>query len=121
MDNVFEKFMTRFPKINDEINKNLQDCMVDKNDGIYIVWGLGVMPCINRIIDNMENNDNILLNIFDFFEDMANGDDEELKELLMYSTLETLGDDKKRLNISRQYMMKETKNLSDKVEAFLGR
>ena len=48
-------------------------------------------------------------------------DDEELKELLMYSTLETLGDDYKRLEISRQFMKNETKKLSERVEAFLGR
>ena len=42
----------------------------------------------------------------------ANEDDEELKELLMYSTLETLGDDYKRLEISRQFMKNETNRIT---------
>ncbi|SFS10200.1 DUF7674 family protein [Anaeromicropila populeti] len=116
INNIFEIFISKFPQLNEDINKNLKDNMVDTNDGIYVLWGMGVMPCVNKIIDNIENYEDLISSIFDFFEEMANGDDEELKDLLMYSTLETLGDDEKRLNISRQFMKNETKLLSEKVE-----
>lgn len=116
INNVFEKFMSRFPQINDDINKNLSDNMVDTNDGIYVVWGMGVMPCVINMIDNVELYENQISSIFDFFEDMANGEEDELKELLMYSTLETLGDDEKWLKISRQFMKNETKLLSESIK-----
>ena len=121
INNVFEIFMSKFPQLYADISQNLKDNMVDTNDGIYVLWGMGVMPCINKIIDDIGNYEDVVLGIFDFFEEMANGDEEELKELLMYSTLEKLGDDGNRLEISRQFMKKETKILSDKVETFFGR
>jgi len=114
-------FLERFPQLNVDINKNLKDNLVDINDGIYVLWGMGIMPSVNKTIDCIEKHENLVSEIFDFFEEMANEDDEELKELLMYSTLETLGDDYKRLEISRQFMKNETKKLSERVEAFLGR
>ena len=121
INNVFEIFMSKFPQLYADISQNLKDNMVDTNDGIYVLWGMGVMPCINKIIDDIGNYEDVVLGIFDFFEEMANGNEEELKELLMYSTLEKLGDDGNRLEISRQFMKKETKILSDKVETFFGR
>lgn len=114
-------FLKRFPQLNAEINKNLTDCMIDRNDGLYVLWGMGIMPSVNRLIDNYEENEDLVSEIFDFFEEMANIDDEELKELLMYSTLETLGDYDNRLEISRKFMKNETKKLSERVETFLGR
>ena len=114
-------FLERFPQLNVDINKNLKDNLVDINDGIYVLWGMGIMPSVNKTIDCIGKHENLVSEIFDFFEEMANEDDEELKELLMYSTLETLGDDYKRLEISRQFMKNETKKLSERVEAFLGR
>ena len=121
ISNVFEKFISKFPQLNDDINTNLKENRADTNDGIYVLWGMGVMPSVIKMIEHMENNHNIITSIFDFFEEMAIGHDEELKELLMYSTLETLGDDEERLKISRQFMKNETKILSGKVETFLGR
>jgi hypothetical protein len=121
INNVFEIFMNKFPQLNADININIKDNLVDANDGIYVLWGMGVMPCVNKLIDNIENCENLVSNIFDFFEEMANDGDEEVKELLMYSTLETLGDDGVRLKISRQFMKDETKILSERVETFLGR
>jgi len=121
INNIFEMFLKRFPQLNAEINKNLTDGMIDRNDGLYVLWGMGIMPSVNRIIDNCGKNEDLVSGIFDFFEEMANADDEELKELLMYSTLETLGDDDNRLEISRKLMKNETIKLSEKVETFLGR
>jgi len=113
--------MSRFPQINDDIKKNLIDNMVDINDGIYVVWGMGVMPCIIKMVDSIDIHKNQISSVFDFFEDMANSEDDEIKELLMYSTLETLGDDEKRLKTSKRFMKNGTKILSEKVETFLGR
>lgn len=113
--------MSRFPQINDDINKNLTANMIDINDGIYVVWGMGVMPCIIKMIDSIDIHENQISSIFEFFEDMATAEDEELKDLLMYSTLELLGDDEKRLKISKKFMRNCTKILSEKVETFLGR
>jgi hypothetical protein len=114
-------FIRKFPQLEEEIKKNLKDNMVDINDGIYVIWGMGVMPSVIRMIDCIADNEKVGSSIFDFFEEMASGGNEELKELLMYSTLETLGDDKIRLSTSRRLMKKETRYLSEKIEAYLGR
>lgn len=121
ISNVFEMFIRKFPQLEEEIKKNLKDNMVDINDGIYVIWGMGVMPSVIRMIDCIADNEKVGSSIFDFFEEMASGGNEELKELLMYSTLETLGDDKIRLSTSRRLMKKETRYLSEKIEAYLGR
>ena len=54
-----------------------------------------------------------------FFETMAQHEDER-KDLLMYSTLETLDDHKELLNTAFSFMGSKTKKLLLDVQAFLG-
>lgn len=59
--------------------------------------------------------------LFNFFERMATKGDDYVKELLIVTILERLGDDKKILNTTYKYMGKETRKVSDEIEKFWGR
>ena len=116
---IFNQFIKRFPELNDTINKSLKTHLVDDKDGIYVIWGLGIMPSVLELLKR-PNNERILKNIFNFFEEMAISEDEEVRELLMYSTLETLDDDKVILKEALIYMGDKTKKLLDGIQNFLG-
>jgi len=119
IDDVLELFLKRVPELETEFKVSLKDNLIDKKDGLYVIWGMGMMPCIITSIKN-KANENQLTRIFNFFEEMATSE-EEVKELLMYSTLEKLGDEKEIFELAVPFMGKETRRLSDTVETFLGR
>jgi ssDNA-binding replication factor A large subunit len=119
IDDVLELFLKRVPELETEFKVFLKDNLIDEKDGLYVIWGMGMMPCIITAIKN-KANENQLTRIFDFFEEMATSE-EDVKELLMYSTLEKLGDEKEIFELAVPFMGKETRRLSDKVETFLGR
>lgn len=73
--------------------------------------GGGVMTCVMDRLRKQLLYKNDLDNIFEFFEEMAN-DSDEIKELLIYSTLEKLGDDKETFEIASCFMGKRTRILS---------
>ena len=120
INNIIEMFFNRVPEIKNKIDVKLKENSIDMTDGIYVTWGMGVMPCVIDTIYNYKDTGSQLEKVFMFFEEMANAD-EDIKDLLMYSTLEKLGDEKQILEIAYTYMGKETRILSDRVEAFLGR
>lgn len=118
--NVVEEFFCKFPELQGNFNKEIKENLIEKTDGIYTVWGLGVMPCIMDILEDCDLNHPMLVKIFAFFEEMANSD-EKVRELLIYSILEKLGDEKEILQKSNNFMGSETYRLSYEVERFLGR
>ena len=73
-----------------------------------------------ELIKDNKKNESVLQRTFTFFEEMASSD-EEVRELLLYSVLEKLGDDEETLNISMTLMGENTLKLSQQVENFLGR
>lgn len=93
---------------------------VDGTDGPYVIWGMGLMPCILERLAYEEQNKDLLDRTFAFFEKMACAS-EEVRELLLYAVLEKLGDDKAVLAKARLLMGAKTLEYSRQVEAFLGR
>jgi hypothetical protein len=86
--------------------------------GLYAIMGNFTINFIKLICESEENSE-LLRDIFLFFEDMATSNDEYIKDLLMYSTLEMIGDDKNILKTAKSYMGNETLFLSNKIEDFL--
>lgn len=119
INNILELFLKRVPELETSFKISLKDNLIDETDGIYVIWGMGLMPCIIDAIKN-KANENQLIKIFNFFEEMATSE-EDVKELLMYSTLEKLGDEKQIFELAMPFMGNETRELSNKIETFLGR
>jgi hypothetical protein len=116
---IVEKFLNQFPDQQEMFQQRLKNDKVDMEDGIYIIWGSGINSWVISLLEDSAVHDCLLTRIFNFLEEMANGSEEE-RDLLMYSTLERLDDDKDLLKIAFMYMGAETKKLLKKVQAFLG-
>lgn len=119
-DNVLNKYLEIVPEVQERFKKQCKKSLIDDTDGAHVIWSLGLIPCVIELIKDNKKNESILQRTFTFFEKMASSD-EEVRELLLYSVLEKLGDDKEILNISMTLMGKNTLKLSQQVENFLGR
>lgn len=117
---IIEKFLKEVPEFRNIFRENCTQNLVDSEDGIYVLWGLGIMPGVIKFLRQPEMYKKQLQNIFAFFEKMANSERGEIRELLMYSTLETLDDYKDILTIAYTFMGNKTKELLNNVQNFLG-
>ncbi len=120
INKIVELFLLKNPSLKQMFDMFCKKRLIDFSDGIYVIWGLGVMSCVLELLQDPIHNKALLQRIFDFFEEMATSEEEEVRELLMYSTLETLDDDKEVLKIALSFMGNETKKLLYRVQAFLG-
>ena len=119
-DNAIKEFLEKIPEIQEQYIRQCKENLIDNTDGAHVIWSLGLVPCIIEMLREHEINKNALLKSFDFFEQMATSD-EDVRELLLYSVLEKLGDDKEVLNTSITLMGRNTLKYSEQVENFLGR
>lgn len=119
-DNAIKEFLEKIPEIQEQYIRQCKENLIDNADGAHVIWSLGLVPCIIEMLREHEINKNTLLKSFDFFEQMATLD-EDVRELLLYSVLEKLGDDKEVLNTSITLMGRNTLKYSEQVENFLGR
>lgn len=119
-DNAIENYLKKVPEIQEQFLLRCKDSLIDNTDGAYVVWSLGLVPCIIENMKKYESNKDMLIRTFEFFEEMATSD-EEVRELLLYSVLEKLGDDKDILNTSMSLMGENTLKYSKQVENFFGR
>ncbi len=78
------------------------------------------MPLILKLLS--ENREQQLLeNIFKYFEEIVNSDDSHLINVLSITVLEMLGNDKEILDTAKQYMGTKTTVLQRKADEELGR
>ncbi|MFR1787061.1 MAG: hypothetical protein ACLSWY_14375 [Ruthenibacterium lactatiformans] len=91
------------PELQAPFEAQCRENWVDGTDGPYVIWGMGLMPCILERLAYEEQNKDLLDRTFAFFEKMACAS-EEVRELLLYAVLEKLGDDKAVLAKARLLM-----------------
>lgn len=88
--------------------------------GQHIIFGNVLNPYLINLIETNKNQE-LIKRIFDFLEKMACSDNELVQEVLGCTVLERLGDDNMVLTKSKEYMGKETKIISSKIQKGLGR
>ena len=119
-NNVWQEYLKAVPELQAPFEAQCRENWVDGTDGPYVIWGMGLMPCILERLAYEEQNKDLLDRTFAFFEKMACAS-EEVRELLLYAVLEKLGDDKAVLAKARLLMGAKSLENSRQVEAFLGR
>ena len=120
INNLKNDFLELVPELKCDYEEQKEINYLDDSDGNYIIWGMGLMPGIIKLLSDLDMNKNVLERVFVFLEMMANSD-EEIKELLMYGILERLGDCKQVLEKSKSLMGPKTLKCSQDIEKFLGR
>lgn len=76
-----------------------------------------------EIIVLLSNNDNIelLSDIFNYFEEVSNCEDEHLLNVFSTTALEVLGNDRQLLKVAQEYMGPKTSQLQIEADKDLGR
>ncbi len=117
-DTLVDNLLDNIPELKSMYNKEME--WWNEFPGNHIVFGDLIIPFLIDSIDS-EININIVKRIFRFFERMATSQDKDVKNVLVVTILESLGDSKEILKKAKNYMGTETLRLSNSVEDWLGR
>ena len=80
-NNVWQEYLKAVPELQAPFEAQCRENWVDGTDGPYVIWGMGLMPCILERLAYEEQNKDLLERTFAFFEKMACAS-EEVRELL---------------------------------------
>ena len=91
--------------------------LIDETDGMHVVFGMVIVPYILYIV---QNNKMLVINkVFSFLENMAICEDVKIKEVLDFTVLEQLVDERQDvLEQCKQYMKKHTLEHCEEVEKY---
>ena len=118
---------------NKDINSILQNKipeLAEEIEKVYAYWKYDRTPPHvlfaevlnqNGFMSNLllsECNTSLIKKLFNFFEEMAFCDDEEVRNLLQVTILEYLWGDINLLNRAHKYMHPETRRLSDELQIY---
>ena len=90
----------------------------ENNPPPYVFWETVLNPFVRDLL-YLNLNKQLILKVFNMYEDMAKSNDEDVNDLLIVSLLEYLWDDLQLYNISQQYMHKNTKELFDSLALYM--
>jgi len=86
--------------------------------GPHIVYGETIVPYVKNLLRD-EKNPVELHQVFSFFEDIAQSEDEETRNLLQVTILESLWDEKEIYEKSQNYMFPATKQINNLIGTYL--
>lgn len=120
---LIKEMVSEIPEFREIYIEKSKENLVDESSGVYVVIGILFMPYVCELLINNQKNDKseLLERIFAFFERMAQCEDEKVREVLLYTVLENLGDSQEVLKNAKGFMKPITNQMSNSVEVFLGR
>lgn len=116
--NLVDTMLSHVPEVRPFYEKEIS--WYEETPGPHIIFGDVVNPWLRDLLVSNSNAE-LLGRLFDLFELMADSEDVNVKGVLAFSVLESLGDDPNRLQSCWSYMGPLTRQLSDEVENWLGR
>ena len=84
-NNVWQEYLKAVPELQAPFEAQCRENWVDGTDGPYVIWGMGLMPCILERLAYEEQNKDLLDRTFAFFEKII------LKEYIYSIILLTYG------------------------------
>lgn len=117
-ETLIKYFLNNFPEYRDAFEQHLEDY---NEILIHVFFGDTINERLIEVLEKDKENNKEIEKIFKFLEKMALDGDLDVKEVLIVTILERLGDDKNLLKKSYKYMGKNTKIASDDIERFWGR
>lgn len=122
--NIAEQVIKRFPVLKADVLRVAQEEGVGNEAlnelGIHLLFGDVFNPCIVRLLADRVTATSIRA-AFDFLEELAASEDEQLTEVVAVTVCERLGDDEDILHSAVQEMGPHTRALAKKQEAGWGR
>jgi len=125
-----ELLFSRFPELSAQINAaentDLPSCLFEGvlSTVLLIFFGNHDYSAVRTRREKkaaFKNADLLIVKIFDFYEELAQSEDEEIRSLLQVSLLEPLYSNKSAYSGSRLFMGGKTTALFDEVGEYLGK
>jgi len=82
--------------------------------GPHVLYGIVFNPYVKELIKG-GNDLQAIKKVFDFFEELANSNDEEVKNLLQVTILEALWDEKDLYEKACKHMLISTKQINKRI------
>lgn len=117
-NSLYSEFIKLFPDDTALFNELSLQSNVDENDGMHIMFSYVVIPFVLRLI---RSNDHMKLKIaFDYFEQMALSQSNDITEVLEFTIIENLMSNGKDIFYNaKKYMGKETLKYCTNAEKYL--
>jgi len=121
MSKQTEKFLGKMLEFLPKTKNNYEQMVNEYDEILYIVVIENVfLPEIIKLLSENKNSE-LLGDIFKYFEEVSNCNDEQLLNAFSVTVLEVLGNDKAVLKIAQQYMGPKTNQLQIEADRDLGR
>jgi len=114
------RLLNAIPELTDAYKELLAWWGGGEEPGQHVIFGDVLNPFLLGLLESMSNEE-LLIRVFNLLDTMAIDEDIRVKEVVVVTVLERLGDDKVLLERARLYMKPNTRKLSDEVEKFWGR
>ncbi len=112
-EQLYDDFIAMFPEDNDFFRKLEEETGADKGDGMHVVFGMIVVPYIQKVV--LESPDKAK-RVFDFLEEMEKSGNPEIAEVAEFSVLEKLlTEDKTMVEKYAEFFGEETKTAAAAV------
>lgn len=117
LDEFFKVMLEFFPSKSDEYRRIIEN--YDEILATVIIEDV-FMPEIIKLLEKNQNKI-LLQNIFRYFEKISCGEEQDLINIFSITVLETLGNDRKILEVAKKYMGAKTAQLQSEADRELGR
>ena len=104
---LYIDFKKLFPENEELFRKSEKDNYVENSDNPHIPFGSVVVPYIRELLKNNEGEQ--LKKVFSFLEEMEKDKDPKVCEVVEFTVLEQLSDNKEELEKLKPYMGPETR------------
>ena len=115
-ETLIMEFVKSFPELKERSDSEFERWQGDEPP-VHVFFGYVLNPFLLEQLTALDNP-KLLHRIFEFLELMAESNDENVRDVLIATVLERLGDDKKILESAKIFMKSKTREMSDKVEKF---
>ncbi|MBP3568045.1 MAG: resolvase [Lachnospiraceae bacterium] len=116
-EDFFETMLTFFPSLLYEYEKHIEKC--NERLDTVIMEDIFMPEIIKLLNDNSDYE--LLKSIFEYFEKVSTSSDKYFLNVFSITVMEILGNDKKILEIAKQYMGPKTVQLQREADKALGR
>lgn len=116
-EKFFETMLTFFPSLLFEYKKHIEK--YNERLDTVVIEDIFMPEIIKLLNDNSDYE--LLKNIFEYFEKVSTSSDNYFLNVFLITVMEILGNDKKILEIAKQYMGPKTVQLQREADKALGR
>jgi len=116
-ETIYESLLERFPEFREQYDHEMDvvDCY---KPGPHVLYGNVLNHYVTELL-RANKDSKMILRIFDFYEEMAQSEDEEVNNLLQVTLLEYLWDEKEIYRKALDYMLPATRRVNACIKEYL--